>query len=339
VSLLPSTTEILFALGAGGDVVGVTFECDFPPDARSRPIVSTLALTAGLTPGQIDAEVRSRLAAGEDLYRLDADALGELDPDLVLTQDLCAVCAVDVGNVDAALMYLGCRAEVLTVDPGTLSEVLASILTVGQSTGHAAVVTAAVQAVPGAEDAAIILMLGRKTIQSHAATSPRVRRMDELQTELQDGPCLTAIWEQETVHIPDMATETRWPRFAAAAAQADVGSMLCFQQLFVHGDNLGALNLYAATAGAFTADSETIGLVFATHAAIALAAAQQEHHLSTALANRDIIGQAKGIVMERFHLDATHAFALIARLSQEENIKLHDVAAKIVADVAGSSSP
>jgi len=79
-----------------------------------------------------------RLAAGQDLYRLDADALGELDPDLILTQDLCAVCAVDVGTVDAALAHLGCRAQVLTLDPGTLSEVLASILTVGQHTGQAA---------------------------------------------------------------------------------------------------------------------------------------------------------------------------------------------------------
>jgi len=175
-----------------------------------------------------------------------------------------------------------------------------------------AVVTAAVQAVPGAENAAIILVLRRKTVQSHAATSPHVQRLDELQTELQEGPCLTAIWEEETVHIPDMATETRWPRFAAAAAEAGVGTMLCFQ-LFVHGDNLGALNLSAATAGAFTEESEAVGQVFATHAAIALAAAQEEHQLSTALAHRDIIGQAKGIVMERFHLDATRAFALIAR--------------------------
>ncbi len=139
MSLLPSTTEILFALGGGDDVVGVTFECDFPPEVRSRRIVSISALTAGLTPAQIDAEVRSRLAAGQDLYRLDADALGELDPDLILTQDLCAVCAVDVGTVDAALVHLGCRAQVLTVDPGTLSEVLAAIVTVGQHyTGQAA---------------------------------------------------------------------------------------------------------------------------------------------------------------------------------------------------------
>ena len=104
--------------------------------------------------------------------------------------------------------------------------------------------------------------------------------------------------------------------------------MLCFQ-LFVEGDNLGALNLYAATAGAFTKESETVGQIFATHAAVALAGAQQEHQLSTALASRDIIGQAKGIVMERFHIDADHAFALITRLSQEQNIKLHTIATQL----------
>ena len=87
MSLLPSITEIIFALGAGDDVVEVTFECDFPPEARSRRIVS--ALTAGLTPGQIDAEVRSRLAAGEDLYLLDADALGELNRS---SPRICARC-------------------------------------------------------------------------------------------------------------------------------------------------------------------------------------------------------------------------------------------------------
>ena len=136
VSLLPSTTEILFAIGAGDDVVGVTFECDFPADARSRRIVSTTALPHGLSPSEIDAEVRARLAAGEDLYRLDEGALRDIDPDLVVTQDLCAVCAVDVSDVDAALDHLGCRAEVVTVDPMTLDEVLASVETLGEVTGH-----------------------------------------------------------------------------------------------------------------------------------------------------------------------------------------------------------
>src|SRR3954470_15596722 len=136
VSLLPSTTEILFAIGAGDDVVGVTFECDFPEEARTRRIVSTTAMTHGLTPAEIDAEVKHSLADGEDLYRLDEGALRELDPEVVVTQDLCAVCAVDVANVDAALDHLGCRAEVVTIDPMSLDAVITSIQTLGAVTGR-----------------------------------------------------------------------------------------------------------------------------------------------------------------------------------------------------------
>lgn len=138
VSLLPSTTEILFALGAGDQVVGVTFECDYPPEARQRRIVSTSTLPEGLSPAEVDQLVGERLAAGEDLYRLDEGALTGLDADLVVTQDLCAVCAVDVSNVRDALDYLACRAEVLTIDPHDLAGVLASIRTLGEATGTAA---------------------------------------------------------------------------------------------------------------------------------------------------------------------------------------------------------
>ena len=127
VSLIPSATEILFAVGAGDDVVGVTFECDHPAAARGRRVVSTSAMPEGLSPREIDDFVGAALAAGENLYRLDAGALVELDADLVVTQDLCAVCAVDVGTVDEALSYLGCRAEVATIDPHTLDDVLSSI--------------------------------------------------------------------------------------------------------------------------------------------------------------------------------------------------------------------
>jgi iron complex transport system substrate-binding protein len=138
VSLLPSTTEILFGLGAGDDVVGVTFECDFPAAARERRIVSTSAMPHGLSPREIDDFVAAALRRGEDLYHLEADALAELDADLVVTQDLCAVCAVDVSVVDEALSYLGCRADVLTVDPHTIAEVLDSVLLLGERTGRAA---------------------------------------------------------------------------------------------------------------------------------------------------------------------------------------------------------
>ena len=136
VSLLPSTTEILFAIGAGDDVVGVTFECDYPPEARERRIVSTSAMPEGLTPGEIDAFVVAAMSRGDDLYHLDEGALAGLDADLVVTQDLCAVCAVDVSVVDDALAHLGCTADVLTIDPHTLEAVLQSILALGRATGH-----------------------------------------------------------------------------------------------------------------------------------------------------------------------------------------------------------
>lgn len=163
VSLLPSTTEILFAIGAGDDVVGVTFECDYPPEARGRQVVSTTTLAQGLTPAEIDAQVRERLAAGEDLYRLDADALRDLDPDIVLTQDLCAVCAVDVANVDDALAHLGCRAEVINVDPMRLEQVLDSITVVGARTGRA----------PEAD--ALVASLRERLADVHASVAGRPR--------------------------------------------------------------------------------------------------------------------------------------------------------------------
>ncbi len=144
VSLIPSATEILFAIGAGDDVVGVTFECNHPPAARERRIVSTSAMPEGLTPKEIDDFVSAAVTAGEDLYRLDADALAELDADLVVTQDLCSVCAIDVTSVDDALSFLGCRAEVATIDPHTLSDVLDSITEVGRLTSRVAGATALV---------------------------------------------------------------------------------------------------------------------------------------------------------------------------------------------------
>jgi iron complex transport system substrate-binding protein len=145
VSLLPSTTEILFAIGAGDDVVGVTFECDHPEEARERTIVSTSAMPEGLTPREIDDFVAAALQRGDDLYHLDEGALAGLDADLVVTQDLCAVCAVDVSVVDDALAHLGCTAEVLTIDPHTLAEVLESIRVLGRTTGREVEADALVQ--------------------------------------------------------------------------------------------------------------------------------------------------------------------------------------------------
>jgi iron complex transport system substrate-binding protein len=136
VSLLPSATEIVYALGLGDDLVGVTFECDEPAAARSsKTVVVGGRDTRDMSPGEIDDYVRTQMAAGGDLYTLHADALAGLAPDLILTQDLCRVCALPSGHVDDALSHLGCRAEVLSLDPHTLADVLATFVEVGAATG------------------------------------------------------------------------------------------------------------------------------------------------------------------------------------------------------------
>jgi iron complex transport system substrate-binding protein len=142
VSLVPSATEIAFALGLGDAVVGVTFECDEPTEARmDREIVVTGLDTAGLDPAAIDDLVRTTVAAGEPLYQVDVDAFARCDPDLVLAQDLCRVCALPSGDADAALNHLGCHAPVVTLDPTDLAGVLTDIRAVGEAAGigeHAA---------------------------------------------------------------------------------------------------------------------------------------------------------------------------------------------------------
>ena len=136
MSLLPSATEIVYALGLEDQLVGVTFECDEPACARQdNTVVVGGRDTSGMSPAAIDAYVRGQLAAGQDLYTLHADALASLAPELILTQDLCRVCALPTGHVEEALGYLGCTAEVVALDPHTLDDVLATILTVGQHTG------------------------------------------------------------------------------------------------------------------------------------------------------------------------------------------------------------
>ena len=131
VSLLPSATEIVYALGLDDQLVGVTFECDEPPRARrDKTVVVGGRDTSAMTPGEIDAYVRRQRAAGAQLYRLHRDALAHLDPELVLTQDLCWVCALPSATVDEALRYLGCRATVVSLDPYSLDDVLDSIVAV-----------------------------------------------------------------------------------------------------------------------------------------------------------------------------------------------------------------
>lgn len=136
VSLLPSATEIVYALGRDEDLVGVTFECDEPARARvEKAVVVGGRDTSVMSPREIDDYVRASAAAGEDLYTLHADALRNLAPDVVLTQDLCRVCALPSDRVGEALDYLGCRAEVVSLDPHRLAEVIDSIELVGRRIG------------------------------------------------------------------------------------------------------------------------------------------------------------------------------------------------------------
>lgn len=186
VSLLPSATEIVFALGKGDDVVGVTFECDYPAEARSRRVVSTSALPGGLTPAEIDRAVSERIRAGEDLYRLNEGALRDLDAELVLTQDLCAVCAVDVDRVDDALSHLGCRAEVITLDPRSVDEILETIELVGRALG-------------ALDTAAALVEESRNRLARVAEAVGRAPRRPTLMLEWTDPPFSAGHWVPEFV--------------------------------------------------------------------------------------------------------------------------------------------
>ena len=192
------------------------------------------------------------------------------------------------------------------------------------------IVASAVQTVPGAEHAGVSLLHADGSITSHAPSSDLVRRVDQLQASLREGPCVTVLWEQHTVLVDDLSAEvTQWPSFAPAAAACGVVSMLGFQ-LFVSGDSRGALNLFSSRRGGFDIESQTLGGLFASHAAAALGRARQNEQLHQALATRDVIGQAKGILMERFGINSTAAFAMLVKASQDTNIKVADVARVLV---------
>jgi iron complex transport system substrate-binding protein len=218
VSLLPSATEIVYALGLQDQLVGVTFECDEPPSARQdKTVVIGGRDTSAMTPAAIDAYVREQVAAAQDLYTLHADALAALDPELILTQDLCRVCAVPAGHVAEALDYLGCTAEVVCLDPHTLDDVLTTIMAVGR---HA-----------GARQRAEDLVAGLR--QRLAAVAARVAGRDRpavAVVEWTDPPFTAGHWVPDLVtaaggrpvaaHPGGRSAQTSWEQIAAA--QPDV---------------------------------------------------------------------------------------------------------------------
>ncbi|HEX4482641.1 MAG TPA: cobalamin-binding protein [Solirubrobacteraceae bacterium] len=135
VSLVPHATELLFALGLGDDVVAVTHECDYPLQALQRPRITRDVLPSGLTAAEIDAAVRERTLGGEAIYELDSDALAALEPELIVTQALCAVCAVSYDDVAEIARELPSKPQVIALDPKTLGETLGDVRTLAEATG------------------------------------------------------------------------------------------------------------------------------------------------------------------------------------------------------------
>src|SRR3989454_9069111 len=137
VSLLPSATEIVFALGLGDQLEGVTYECDYPAEARSKPVVSETALPQDrpLSASEIDRTVGEFMARNEPIYILNKELIQKIQPDLILAQDLCRVCAVPSGQVQDALKELGCSAQVVSLDPNTIEDIIECLVAVGRASG------------------------------------------------------------------------------------------------------------------------------------------------------------------------------------------------------------
>ncbi len=186
-SFLPSATEILFALGLGDSVVGVTFECDYPAEARSKAIVVYTKLPPGLPEREIDRQVNEFSSQGRSLYRLDAEKLRELKPELIVTQDLCHVCAASPDDLAAVLGTLSPCPQVLALTPRTIADVWNDIITVGNATGRTA------------EATALVANLEQKIAQvrkHQSQNSPRVLCLEWL-----DPPFAAGHWVPEMVEL------------------------------------------------------------------------------------------------------------------------------------------
>lgn len=197
------------------------------------------------------------------------------------------------------------------------------------------VTEAAVKLLHGVDHAGITLVRRLRPghrpehFESVAATGTVPTRFDVLQHEQGEGPCFDAIWFHQTVRIVDVVSDPRWPAFMTAVReQTPIRSVLSIQ-LYTDGQELGALNLFSDTAGGFDAETEEQAINLATHAAIALSSARRGEQFRSALASRDLIGQAKGMIMERFDVDAIAAFQMVRTLSQEMNVSVLELARRV----------
>jgi GAF domain-containing protein len=199
-----------------------------------------------------------------------------------------------------------------------------------QSTLDSAV-QVAVAELAGADAAAISIVHHDKRVDTPAFTDEMSARGDALQYETGEGPCLDAIWTERTVYSPSLGYDRRWPIWGPrVVAETAAQSVLAFR-LFTTGHSIGALNLYSRTRDGFSESDKETGLDLGAHIAIAVAAAMELEQLSHAMDTRTVIGQATGMLMERYRIDQVRAFAVLTRVSTTDNIKVRDLAAEIVA--------
>jgi iron complex transport system substrate-binding protein len=244
VSLVPSATEMLYALGLGPDLVAVTHECDYPRDAVRLPKVTRDVLPAGLSASEIDAAVKERTLAGQSIYELDAEALHELEPDLIVTQALCSVCAVSYDDVRAIADEIDTQPMVVSLDPHTVGEVLGDARTLAQATDRKDAAVALIQ-----EAAARI---DRVRVATRNARRPRVVALEWL-----DPPFAAGHWTPQLISFAggedmlgfagESSKQHSWEE--VAAAQPDVvvvmpcgyDAEIAHREAEMHVDELAAL--------------------------------------------------------------------------------------------------
>lgn len=200
----------------------------------------------------------------------------------------------------------------------------------GPAQAMARAVAIATEILPGCDAAGVCVVYRGDRIDTHATSNDALRQVDALQHDLDEGPCLDALREHDTVHSSDLSLDDRWPMWGPRVSQELGLFSIVSYRLFATGESLGALNLYGRSRSAFSSDDIHDGIALAAHVGVALAAAQEIENLEAALGGRTVIGQATGILIERFDLSPDRAFTVLSRLSQHKNIKLRLLAEQIV---------
>jgi iron complex transport system substrate-binding protein len=244
VSLVPSATEMLYALGLGPDLVAVTHECDYPADARELPKVTRDVLPTGLNAAEIDAAVKERTLAGQSIYELDEDALNELAPDLIVTQALCSVCAVSYDDVRAIADELDSQPMVVSLDPHTVGEVLGDARTLAQATNR--------------KDAAVDLIAEASArIDRIRVATRNVRRPRVVALEWLDPPFVAGHWTPQLISFAggddllgfpgENSEERTWEELAAVSPDIVIvmpcgyDAEIAHREAEMHRDELAAL--------------------------------------------------------------------------------------------------